>query len=88
MEVGFTTESRLIPIYKQSREVLNRRNHRGITLTEYLLKVLKRLINSRLGYVMEVSDMHFGYMNGKNAIYAIYIIRQVPMKELKGEMIN
>ena len=59
-------------------------NHRGIKLMEHVLKLLERVIESKLRKIVNIHGMQFGFMPGKSTVDAIFITRQVQEKFLEG----
>ena len=51
---------------------------------EHILKLLERVIESKLRTLVDIHEMQFGFMPGKSTVDAIFIIRQVQEKFLEG----
>nr|XP_027217410.1 uncharacterized protein LOC113809928 [Penaeus vannamei] len=49
------------------------KDHRGIKRTEPLVKVVERVLDTRLRDEVKISNTQFGFMKGKNTIDAYYI---------------
>ena len=46
---------------------------RGIKLLEHVLKILERVIDTRVRRIVKVDDMQFGFMAGKGTTDAIHL---------------
>ena len=57
-------------------------SYRGIKLLEHVMKVLERVIESRVRKMVQINDMQFGFMAGKGMTDAIFIVRQLQEKYL------
>ena len=77
-------ESEMVTIYKQKGDSMECENYRGIKLMEHVMKLLERVIESKLRKIVDIHKMQFGFMPGKSTIDAIFIIRQVQEKFLEG----
>ena len=77
-------ESEMVTIYKQKGDSMECENYRGIKLLEHILKLLERVIESKLRTLVDIHEMQFGFMPGKSTVDAIFIIRQVQEKFLEG----
>ena len=42
-----------------------------------MIKILERIIDSRVRRIVKVDDMQFGFMAGKGTTDAIFVIRQL-----------
>ena len=69
--------STIISLYKGKGEALERGNYRGLKLTEHVLKVLERIIDSFIRDIVDIDDMQFGFMPGRGTTDAIFIVRQI-----------
>jgi len=54
-------------------------SYRGIKLLEHAMKVMERIFEYRIQQQIDIDDIQFGFMKGKGATDAIFIVRQ--MKE-------
>jgi len=50
---------------------------RGIKLLEHAMKVVERIFEHRIWQQIEVDDMQFGFMKGKETTDAIFSVRQM-----------
>jgi len=51
--------------------------YRGIKLLEHAMKVVERIFEHRIRQLIEVDDMQFGFMKGKETTDAIFTVRQM-----------
>ncbi|XP_064099437.1 uncharacterized protein LOC135210475 [Macrobrachium nipponense] len=77
-------ESLLVYIYKQKGDVMDCGNYKGIKLIEYGLKVLERIMDEGLREKVRIKKQQYGFMRGRGAVDAIFIIRQLQEKRLDG----
>ena len=52
----------------------------AIKLLQQSMKVFERVLEKRIRCQVSIDNMHFGFMPGKVATYAIFIMRQVQEK--------
>ena len=67
----------IISLYKGKGEALDRGNYRGFKLTEHILKVMERIIEDFILNIVNIDDMQFGFMPGRDTTDAIFIVRQI-----------
>ena len=77
-------ESEMVTLYKQKGDSLECGNYRGIKLMEHIMKLLERVIESKLRKIVEIHGMQFGFMPGKSTVDAMFITRQVQEKFMEG----
>ena len=70
-------DSIIISLYKGKVEALDRGNYRGLKLTEHILKVMERIMEDFIQNIVNIDDMQFGFMPGRGATDAIFIVRQI-----------
>ena len=70
-------DSFIFGVFKGKGEAIDRGNHRGLKLTEHVLKVVERIIEVTIRDVVNVDDMPFGFMLGPGTTDAIFILRQI-----------
>jgi hypothetical protein len=70
-------QSILVPIFKGKGDPMECGSYRGIKLLEHAMKVVERVLESRLRGMVKVDEMQFGFSPGKGTTDAIYIIRQI-----------
>ena len=60
--------STITPIYKQKGDPLECNNFRGITLLSHTLKLWGRVVESRLGKMVNISERQYVFKPGKSTI--------------------
>jgi len=55
-------------------------SYRLIKLLEHPMKVVKRIFEHRIWQQIDIGDMQFGFMKGKETTDAIFIVRQMQEK--------
>jgi len=55
-------------------------SYRGIKLLEHGMNVFERVCEHRIRQQIEIDDMQFGFMKGKGAIDAMFVVRQMQQK--------
>ena len=73
-------ESTLIPIFKRKGDVQECKNYRGIKLMSHTLKILERMIDSRLREEVELGREQLGFMKGRGTTDGIFCLRQLMEK--------
>jgi len=53
-----------------------------------VLKILERVVEARVGKIVKIDNMQFGFMAGKGTTDAIFIVRQLQQKYLTKKIIN
>ena len=77
-------KSRICSVYKNKGDILECGSHRGLKMTEHLLKVMERIMDGRLREVVQIRNTQFGFMKGRGTVDAIFIVRQLQEKMLEG----
>ena len=75
-------ESFIISLYKGKGDSLESGNYCGLKLLEVLLKVLERILETRIREQTSIDEMQFGFMPGRGTTDAIFILRQLQEKYL------
>ena len=58
-------ESLILNLYKGNGEALDRGNYRGLKLTDQVMKLLERVLDSSLRKMVNIDDMQFGSVPGR-----------------------
>ena len=58
------------------------RPYRGLKLTDQVMKLLERVLDSFIGKMVNIDNMQFGFVPGRGTTEAIFIIRQFQEKYL------
>ena len=72
----------MINVYKGKGYTMECGSYRSIKLLEHAMKILERGIVVKLGDVVYIDDMQFGFMTGRGTTDAIFIVRQLQEKHL------
>ena len=73
-------ESLILNLYKGKGEALERGNYRGIKLTDQVMKLLDRVLDSSISKMVNRDDMQFGFVPGRGTTDAIFIFCQLQEK--------
>ena len=73
-------ESIILNLYKGKGDALDRGNYRGLKLTDQVLKVLERVLDSAIRDMVDINEMQFGFVPGKGTTDAIFMARQMQEK--------
>ena len=69
-------------LYKGKGDALDRDKYRGLKLTEQVMKVLERIVDSLIRQVVSIDNSQFGFVPGRGTTDAIFVIRQLQGKYL------
>jgi hypothetical protein len=75
-------KSWMVNVYKGKGDALECGSYRGIRLLEHALKILERVVETRVRRIVKIDDLQFGFMAGKGTTDAIFIVRQLQEKFL------
>jgi hypothetical protein len=70
-------QSILVPIFKNKGDVQSCTNYRRIKLMSHTMKLWERIIEHRLRGVTNATENHFGFMQGRSTMEAIFLMRQL-----------
>ena len=76
------SRSWMVNVYKGKGDALACGSYRGIKLLEHAMKVLERVIETRVRKIVKIDSMQFGFMAGRSTTDAIFIVRQLQEKYL------
>ena len=66
----------ILNLYKGKGDALERRNYRGLKLTDQVMKLLERVLDSFILEMVDIDAMQFGIVPGHGTTDAIFIICQ------------
>ena len=69
-------------LYKGKGDALDGGSYHGLKLTEQVLKVLERIVDSLIRQVVSNDDSQFGIVPGRGTTDAIFVVRQLQEKYL------
>jgi Reverse transcriptase (RNA-dependent DNA polymerase) len=75
-------KSWMVNVYKGKGDALECGSYRGIRLLEHALKILERIVETRVRKIIKIDSMQFGFMEGRGTTDAIFIVRQLQEKFL------
>ena len=61
---------------------MDRGNYRGLKLTDHVMKLVEHVLERRINKMVDIDEMQFGFVSGKSAIDALFIVRQLQEKYL------
>ena len=70
----------ILNLYKGKREALDRGNYHGLKLSDQVMKLLERVLDSSICKMVNIDDMQFGFVPGRGTTDAIFIFRQLQEK--------
>ena len=73
-------ESIILNLYKGKGDALDRGNYRGLKLTDQVMKLLERVLDSAIRDMVDIDGMQFGFVPGRGTTDAIFIARQMQEK--------
>ena len=68
--------------YNGKGDALDRGNYQGFKLTEQVMKVLERIVDSLIRQLVSVEDSYFSFVSGRGTTDAIFVVRQLQEKYL------
>ncbi|KAI8496011.1 hypothetical protein Bbelb_264270 [Branchiostoma belcheri] len=77
--------SYIINLYKGKGEALDRGNYRGLKLTDHVMKLLERVLDSAIRNMVNIDDLQFAFVPGKGTTDAIFIVRQLQEKFINAK---
>ena len=77
-------QSFIVCLYKGKGDALGRGNYRGLKLTEQVMKVLERIVDSLIRQLVSIDNSQFGFIpgRGRGTTDAIFVVRQLQEKYL------
>ena len=67
----------VLPIYKGKGDPMECGSYRGIKLLEHAMKVVEKIFEHRIRQQIEIDDMQFGFMKGKETTCAVFMAKQM-----------
>ena len=75
-------ESIILNLFKGKGAALERGNYRALKLTDQVMKLLERVLDSYIRKMVNIDEMQFGFVPGRGTTDAIFIVRQLQEKYL------
>ena len=63
---------------------MERGNYRSLKLTEQVMKILERIVDTLIRQLVSIDDSQFGFVPGRGTTDAIFVVRQLQEKYLAG----
>ena len=73
----------VVPIFQGKGDMMDCGVCRGVKLLEHAMKIVERVQEKRIGELVKVDDMQFGFMPGKGTTDALFILRRM-QEEFRG----
>ena len=73
-------ESFILNLYKGKGDALKQGNYRGLKLTDPVMTLLERVLDSFIQEMVDIDTMQFGFVPGRGTTDATFIIRQLQEK--------
>ena len=73
-------ESFILNLYKGKGDALDRGNYRGLKLTDQVMKLMERVLDSAIRGMVNIDELQFGFVPGRGTTDAIFIVRQMQEK--------
>ena len=73
-------QSFIVCLYKGKGDALERGNYRGLKLTEEVMKILERIVDSLIRQLVSIDDSQFGFVPGRGTTDTIFVVRQLQEK--------
>ena len=67
----------IVPIFKGKGDVMSCGSYRGVKLLEHAMKIVERVLERRIRTLVNLNEMQFGFMPGKETVDAIFIVRGI-----------
>ena len=67
----------IVPIFKGKGDVMSCGSYRGVKLLEHAMKIVERVLERRIRTLVNLNEMQFGFMPGKETVDAIFIVRRM-----------
>ena len=75
-------QSFTVCLYKGKGGTLERGNYHGLKLTEQVMKILDRIVDSLIRQLVSIDDSQFGFVPGRGTTDAVFVVRQLQEKYL------
>ena len=72
----------IVCLYKGKGDTLERGNYRGLQLTEQVMKILERIVDSLIRQLVSINDSQCGFVPGRGTTDAVFVVRQLQEKYL------
>ena len=67
----------MVPIFKGKADVMSCGSYRGVKLLEHAMKIVEKVLERRIRTLVNLNEMQFGFMPGKETVDALFIVRRM-----------
>ena len=67
----------LVPIFKENGDVRNCNTYRGVKLLEHAMKMVEKVLETRIRKLVNIDSMQFGFMPGRGTTDALFVVRRM-----------
>ena len=75
-------QSFVVCLYKGKGDALERGNYCGLKLTEQVMKILERIVDSIIRQLVSIDNSQFGFVPGRGTTDAMFVVKQLQEKYL------
>ena len=75
-------QSFIVCLYKGKGKALERGSYHGLKLTEQVMKILERIVDSLMRQLVSIDDSQFVFVPDRGTTEAIFVVRQLQEKYL------
>ena len=69
-----------VPIFNGKRDLLTPNSYRGIKLLENAFKLYSKLLDRRLGEVVDINKMQYRFMPRRGTVDSVFVLRRLSEK--------
>ena len=78
-------QSFIVCLYKGRGDALERGNYCSLKLTEQVMTVLERIVDSLIRQLVSIDDSQFGFVPGRGVTDSMFVVRQLQEKYLAAK---
>ena len=75
-------QSFIVSLCKDKGDALDRGSYRGLKLTQQVMKVVERIVDSLIRQLVSVHNSQFGFVPGRGTTDTIFVVKQLQDKYL------
>ena len=72
----------VVPIFRGKGDAMSCGAYRGVKLLEHAMKIVEKVLQSRMRCMVKVDEMQLGFMPSKGTIDAVFILRRLQEESL------
>ena len=73
----------IVPIFKGKDVVMSCGSYRGVKLLEHAMKIVERVLERRIRTLINLNEIQFEFMPGKETVEAIFVVKKMQEKYQK-----